>query len=268
MASQGRSLSQLLIRALRLCADCSRPIRISPTVPHGCGTSGRPQPFRNVVASRPHLRLRKPTPATLLGTHHARPVDQRDRLRQGVHRIWQPLPRPSRRPSAGMSAPTCPPPSCTKMPSATARASSRPTARWSCAPASTPVARPRTSSSSTSRPATTRSGGERSTGRSPRRTTSASAPVWSRIRHRGTCTARTASSVRPRRIAARCASTPRPPGRASSRATCSAGRPTSSAPASRRTSRSSASPRSRPIPRPREHGRAPRSSSISSGWRS
>ena len=60
-----------------------------------------------------------------------------------------------------------------------AKASSRPTVRSSSGRASTPDARPRTSSSSTSRRAATRSGGAQSTGRSPRRTTTACAPASS-----------------------------------------------------------------------------------------
>ena len=44
------------------------------------------------------------------------------------------------------------------------------------------------------------------------------------LRGQATCTPRTASSARPRRIAARCGCTPRRPGPASSPATCSAGR--------------------------------------------
>src|SRR4051812_5271815 len=42
------------------------------------GTFAGPQPFRNVLAS-PATRLRKPTPATLWGAHHARPVEDRER---------------------------------------------------------------------------------------------------------------------------------------------------------------------------------------------
>ena len=123
------------------------------------------------------------------------------------------------------------PPSCTRTPSAMARASSPPTARSSSGRASTPAARRRTSSSSTSRRATTRSGGAPSIG--PSREAN-----YDRLRARLVAYAapkrpvqpRTASSGPPRPIAGRCASTPRRPGRASSRATCSAGRrPTSSA---------------------------------------
>ena len=59
MASQGRSLSQLLIRALRLWAMLRvtadrQPVSRNGRRTRGCGTSGRPQPFRNVVAS-PHI---------------------------------------------------------------------------------------------------------------------------------------------------------------------------------------------------------------------
>ena len=120
----------------------------------------------------------------------------------------------------------------------------------------------RTSSSSTSRRATTRSGGERSTGRSPRRTTSASAPVWSPytaiegpvqpglLHRRGRGASPLAAGLHRDRLGEHLRAQPVPP--ADRRA---------AAPASRRTSRSSASPRSRPIPRPRAPGPAPRSSS-------
>ena len=93
--------------------------------------------------------------------------------------------------SAGGSAPTSRPPSCTRTPSGPARAWSPPTARSSCGPASTPVARPRTSSSSTSRRATTRSGGARSTGRSARRTTTACGRASSPTAPSATSTPRT-----------------------------------------------------------------------------
>ena len=80
-------------------------------------------------------------------------------------------PRRSRRRTA-----TSRPPSCTSMPSATPRARSAPTAPSSSAPASTPDARRRTSSSSRSARARGRSGGDRSTRRSARSTTTACAP--------------------------------------------------------------------------------------------
>ena len=57
------------------------------------------------------------------------------------------------------------------------------------------------------------------------------------------------------------------PGRASSPATCSAGRRPSSSPASSRTSRSSTCRRSRPTRPPRAPGPAPRSWSTCAGWR-
>ena len=134
-------------------------------------------------------------------------------------------PRRGRRASAASSTPTARPPSCTRTRSAPARASSPPTGRSSSGPASTPAARRRTSSSSASRRRPTRSGGARSTSRSAEE-------HYDRLRARlveyvadRPCTPRTASSGPTRRTAARSASTPRRPGRASSPATCSAGRP-------------------------------------------
>ena len=58
--------------------QCQRPRRVED---RGRGTSERPQPFRNVLAS-PATRLRKPTPATLSGgASRAAGRSDRDRLR-------------------------------------------------------------------------------------------------------------------------------------------------------------------------------------------
>ena len=170
----------------------------------------------------------------------------------------------SRRPIA-----TCRPPSSTSTPSATARARSPRTARSSSGPASTPGARRRTSSSCAS--------------------LSSVDKVWwgeinqplaeehyDRLRDRLMQLHRRPADLQPgpvhrgrsRSIGARCASTPRRRGPASSPATCSGGRRSPSSRASRRTSRSSTSPRSRPIPRPRASAPRPRSCSTSIGWRS
>ena len=133
----------------------------------------------------------------------------------------------SRPPASGGTDParTCRPPSSTRTRSGPGRAWSPPRARSSSGPASTPAARPRTSSSSASRRATTRSGGARSTG-------PISEEHYDRLRARLMAYLADARHVRPgpvhrrrtRRTAARSASTPRPPGRASSPATSSAGR--------------------------------------------
>ena len=93
-----------------------------------------------------------------------------------------------------------------------------------------------------------RSGGARSTSRSARSTTTGSGPGSSSTSPSGRCSPRTATSARTRITAARCASTPRPRGPASSPGTCSAGRPARTSPPSGRTSRSSTCRRSRPIP--------------------
>ena len=238
-----------------------------PIGSQGCGRRSRfaTRPQRASIA---RTRLRKPTPAGL----GARITRGRSitviACAPGVHRRWPPPRRPSAPPWAVPSGPTCPPPSCTRTPSATARASSRPTGRSSSGPASTPAGRPRTSSSSMSHRATRRSGGARSTARSPRRTTIASGRASSSTPRRRTCTARTASSAPRPPTGGRCGSIPRPPGRACSRATCSAGRAPRGSATSPRTSRSSACPRSRPTPRPRGRAPARPSWSTCAGWRS
>ena len=171
---------------------------------------------------------------------------------------------------AAPSGPTCRPPSCTRTRSAAAKAWSRPTARSSSGPASTPAARPRTSSSSTSperrpkiwwgpvnRPISR--GALRPAPGPARRATVAGRDLYSQDCFIGAAPAHRRSL----RVYTETAW-------ASIFARNLFRRPTAGA-AGRlrpRTSRSSASRRSRPTPRPRAPARGPRSWSISSGWRS
>ena len=133
-----------------------------------------------------------------------------DSVRARAHESREGLLEPLRRPRS------------TRRRSSGTRASSPISGRSSCAPASTPAVRRTTSSSSMSRRATTRSGGARST--------TPSTPTRFEELHRrmaSTCRARTSScrtatcGADPELPDAACASSPSPPGTASSSATCS-----------------------------------------------